>query len=125
MSSLTHVIAFLLAFSAATVRSGITESQEVEQAITLAQATSGESPFASSPPAVERCTVRSQMPAPPGPPRKCNDGRFCKRTSESVTIVPQTARLMPRPEYGRAHSDILWAQSVASSLQLQHVLLQI
>lgn len=125
MYSLTRFIAFLLAFSAATARGGLAESQAVEQAITLAQATVDESALANSPRAVERCAVRAKMPAPPGPPRKCNDGRFCKRTGDSVSIVTQTARLMPRPEYGRAHSDILWAQSVASSLQLQHVLLQI
>jgi hypothetical protein len=126
MCSLTRIIAFVLTFSAATVRGNLAESYEVEPATTSAnEVVAADSPAALLAP-VEPGVMRAQLPAPPGPPRKCDDYRPCKPTNSGLdAAVSPAVRATCRPDDARDQSAALWAKSVASSLRLQHVLLQI
>lgn len=126
MCSLTRIVVFVLTFSAAAVRDNLAESYELELAtISANEHVAAYSPAALLAPA-EPDEMRAQLPAPPGPPRKCNDYRPCKPTSRGLdAAVSPAVRATCLLDDARDLSAALWAKSVASSLRLQHVLLQI
>jgi hypothetical protein len=118
--------ALLLAFSATAVRGflaepAIFERPEVWLAEAPADFTSSSTPAPADPTA-----VRAKAPDSPGPPRRCNAQRHCKRAEVNcIGTVVATVRLNLRPNSDRHQCAILLAHSAASSLQLQRVLLQI
>jgi hypothetical protein len=118
MCSVMHLVAILLA-SASIDGSGASLDEVAPTRIADLLPT-------TSPACSEPAAVRAEMPDPPGPPRKCPGYRQCKRPEGvRVGIVVPTVRLSSRRNDNRHQCAIWWAQSVASSLQLRHVSLQI
>lgn len=126
MCSFTRLTALLLAISAAAFRGYPSEPAERGPQRTSAQWAAADFAPAGSPASSTSAVVREKAPDSPGPPRKCNSHRHHKRTDGHWTgLASPTVRLAFRPHSDGVQCAVLWAQSVASSLQLQCVLLQI
>ena len=116
--------AFLVALSATAVRGVFAEPAMFERPEASMAAAIADLASTSAP--ADPTVVRAKAPDSPGPPRRCNALRHCKRAEVNcIGTVVATVRLNLRPNSDRHQCAILLAQSVASSLQLQRVLLQI
>jgi hypothetical protein len=118
--------AFLVALSATAVRGVFAEPAMFERPEASMAAAIADLASTSTPAPADPTVVRAKAPDSPGPPRRCNALRHCKRAEVNcIGTVVATVRLNLRPNSDRRQGAILLAQSVASSLQLQRVLLQI
>lgn len=121
-----RLTALVLAFSAAAFGGDPPEPADGGPQRTMAGRAMADFAPTNSPANTTPHVVREKAPDSPGPPRKCNSHRHHKRTDGHWTgIASPTLRFSFRPHSDGVQCDILWAQSVASSLQLQRVLLQI
>jgi hypothetical protein len=126
MGSVTRLTATLLALLAPAVCGYVAEADEIGRPQTSIFEVVGDLAPMNSSPLTEPSAMREKAPDSPGPPRRSDVQRHCKRAEGGrVGTVSPTIRLSSRPDSDRDQCAILWARSVASSLQLQRVLLQI